>query len=364
MSLLAKSIQNNFFKNKKVLVTGHTGFKGAWLSYYLYLLGSNVMGISLKPSTKPSLFEILNLKKKIKSNFIDILDKDKIERKIKNFRPDIIFHLAAQAIIKKSYDSPLETWKTNLLGTIHILETIRKQKKKCICVIITSDKCYKNFEKIKGYKEDDILGGIDPYSASKSATEIAFKSYFDCFFKDTKHRMVTARAGNVIGGGDWSQNRIIPDCVRAKSKNKKVKIRNPNASRPWQHVIEIINGYLKLAKQLNSNAKINGQSFNFGPKNSEVVAVSKILQIITINWPGFKWIKIGNIIKNETDLLVLNTDKVNKILNWKTRLKVDFAVKLTIEWYKEFYENKKKNLIFMKNLTKKQILKYHKKFKI
>ena len=357
-------MNDNFFKNKKVLVTGHTGFKGAWLSYYLYLLGSKVMGISLKPSTKPSLFEILNLKNKIDNNYINILEKKKIEKRILRFKPDIIFHLAAQAIIKKSYDFPLETWKTNLLGTIHILEAIRKQKKKCHCVLITSDKCYKNFEKIKGYKEDDILGGIDPYSASKAATEIAFKSYFDCFLKDTKHRLVTARAGNVIGGGDWSQNRIIPDCVRAKSKNKKVKIRNPKASRPWQHVIEIINGYLKLAKKLNSNIKINGQSFNFGPKNSEIVAVNNILKNISINWPGFKWVKVGNIIKNETDLLVLNTNKVNKILNWKTRLKVDSAVKLTIEWYREFYENKKKNLTLITNLTKNQILDYHKKFKI
>ncbi len=174
-------MRDNFFKNKKVIITGHTGFKGAWLSYYLHLLGSKVMGISLKPSTKPSLFEILELKKKINSNFINVLDKKKVEKKIKEFKPDIIFHLAAQALIKKSYDAPLETWKTNLLGTIHILEAISKQKKKCLCVIITSDKCYKNLEKIKGYKEDDVLGGIDPYSASKAATEIAFKSYFFFF---------------------------------------------------------------------------------------------------------------------------------------------------------------------------------------
>ena len=171
-------MNDNFFKNKKILVTGHTGFKGAWLSYYLHLLGSKVMGISLKPSTKPSLFEILELKNKIDSNFINILKKDKIDEKISKFKPDIIFHLAAQAIIKKSYDFPLETWKTNLIGTINLLETIRKQKKSCLCIIITSDKCYQNLEKIKGYKEDDVLGGIDPYSASKAATEIAFKSYF------------------------------------------------------------------------------------------------------------------------------------------------------------------------------------------
>ena len=356
-------MNDNFFKNKKILVTGHTGFKGAWLSYYLHLLGSKVMGISLKPSTKPSLFEILELKNKIDSNFINILKKDKIDEKISKFKPDIIFHLAAQAIIKKSYDFPLETWKTNLIGTINLLETIRKQKKSCLCIIITSDKCYQNLEKIKGYKEDDVLGGIDPYSASKAATEIAFKSYFHSFFKDTKHKMVTARAGNVISGGDWSLNRIIPDCARSKANNKKVKIRNPKASRPWQHVIEILNGYLKLAKKLSLNKKINGHSFNFGPKNSEIVSVKNILNIIKDNWPGFDWVKIGNTVKNETDLLVLNTNKANKVLKWKTRLSVNDAVKLTIHWYKEFYSNKS-NKALMINLTKNQILDYHKKFKI
>lgn len=355
-------MRDNFFKNKKVIITGHTGFKGAWLSYYLHLLGSKVMGISLKPATKPSLFEILELKKKINSNFINVLDKKKVEKKIKEFKPDIIFHLAAQALIKKSYDAPLETWKTNLLGTIHILEAIRKQKKKCLCVIITSDKCYKNLEKIKGYKEDDVLGGIDPYSASKAATEIAFKSYFFSFLKNTNHRFVTARAGNVIGGGDWSMNRIIPDCVKSKAKGEKVKIRNLAATRPWQHVIEILNGYLRLAKKLSKDKKLNGQSFNFGPKNSEIVPVSRILKSIKFNWPGFEWKKTGNIIKNETRLLVLNTSKAKKILGWETRLRVDEAVKLTIQWYREFYQNKSKKFSII-DLTKNQILSYHNKFK-
>ena len=354
-------MKRSFFKNKKILITGHTGFKGAWLSYYLYLLGAKVMGISLKPATKPSLFDILDLKNKIKSNLNDILEKKKIEKKITKFKPDIVFHLAAQAIIKKSYQHPLDTWKTNLLGTIHILEVIRNQKKGCLCIIITSDKCYKNFEKGKGYKEDDILGGIDPYSASKAAAEIAFQSYFQSFLKDTKHRLATARAGNVIGGGDWSLNRIIPDCVRSIVKSDKVKIRNLNASRPWQHVIEILNGYLKLAKELKRNKKINGHSFNFGPSNNEIISVGNILKYIKVSWPGFEWIKIGNPIKNETDQLVLNTSKAQKILKWKTRLKVKESVKLTIDWYKDFYKkgNKKSNIV---QLTKKQIINYHSKF--
>ena len=356
-------MKSNFFKNKKILITGHTGFKGAWLSYYLYLLGADVMGISLKPKIKPSLYEILNLKNKIKSNFINILDKKSLQKKIINFEPNIIFHLAAQAIIKESYNNPINTWSTNLIGSIHILEIIRNLKRPCTCVIITSDKCYKNLEKKNGYKENDILGGDDPYSASKAAAELAFKSYFNSFIKNTKHRIVTARAGNVIGGGDWSMNRIIPDCVKYKINNKKVKIRNPNASRPWQHVIEILNGYLKLAKKLSEDKKLNGQSFNFGPKNTEIVPVKNILEHIKNNWEGFKWIKSRNLIKNETKMLVLNTKKAERILNWKTRLNVRAATILTIEWYKIFYQ-KKKNKKIITEFTKKQIINYHEKFKI
>ena len=356
-------MKNSFFRNKKVLITGHTGFKGAWLSYYLYLLGAKVMGISLKPSTSPSLFNILGLKNKINSNFINILEKKQIEKKINKFKPDIVFHLAAQAIIKKSYQCPLDTWKTNLLGTIHILEIIRKQKKSCLCVIITSDKCYKNLEKKKGYKENDTLGGIDPYSASKAATEIAFQSYFQSFLRNSKHKLVTARAGNVIGGGDWSLNRIIPDCVRSRAKGNKVKIRNLNATRPWQHVIEILNGYLKLAKELKQNKKINGNSFNFGPRNKEIVSVGNILRYIKDSWPGFDWVKMGNPIKNETDQLVLDTSKAQKILNWKTRFKVKESVKLTIDWYREFYKKRNTNSLIIE-FTRKQIINYHNKFNI
>ena len=356
-------MKSNFFRNKRVLVTGHTGFKGAWLSFYLYLLGSKVMGISLKPSTKPSLFDILRLKNKIDSNFLDINNKQKIEKKILKFKPDLIFHLAAQALIKNSYNDPLKTWSTNLLGSINILEVLRKLKTSCICIMITSDKCYKNLEKIHGYREDDILGGIDPYSASKAATEIAFNSYFKSFLKNTNHRLATARAGNVIGGGDWSSHRIIPDCVKSVAKGKKVKIRNPKASRPWQHVIEILNGYLKLSKILSKSKRINGHSFNFGPKNNEIISVNKILKYISKDWPSFQWVKSNNIIKNETDLLVLNTTKAKKILNWNTRLSVKQATNLTIEWYREFYKSKK-NSSKMIDFTKKQIFNYHKSFKV
>lgn len=356
-------MKSNFFLNKKILVTGHTGFKGSWLSFYLYLLGANVMGLSLKPKIKPSLYEILNLKDKIKSNYINILDKKSLQKKILNFKPDIIFHLAAQAIIKESYNNPLNTWNTNLIGSIHILEILRDLKKPCTCVMITSDKCYKNLEKKNGYKENDILGGDDPYSASKAAAELSFKSYFNSFLKNTKHRIVTARAGNVIGGGDWSMNRIIPDCVKSKISNKKVKVRNPNASRPWQHVIEILNGYLKLAKKLSEDKKLNGQSFNFGPKNTEIVPVKNILEHIKSSWKDFKWIKSKNLIKNETKMLVLNTKKAERILNWKTRLDVRQATILTIEWYKKFYQ-KNKNKQIITEFTKEQIIDYHEKFKI
>jgi CDP-glucose 4,6-dehydratase len=355
-------MKDDFFKNKKVLVTGHTGFKGAWLSFYLYLLGSKVMGISLKPLYKFSLYEILNLRNKINSNYINILDEKRFQKKVLEFKPDIIFHLAAQALIKNSYLNPTNTWKTNLLGSINVLEIVKKLKKKCICVMITSDKCYKNLEKIKGYSENDVLGGEDPYSASKASVEIAFNSYFNSFIKKTKHKVVTARAGNVIGGGDWSSNRIIPDCVKSRIYKKKVKIRNPNATRPWQHVVEIVNGYLNLAKKLHFNKKLNGQAFNFGPRNSEIVSVRTILQYIKEDWREFQWVKTKNIVKNETTTLVLNTKKVKKELKWSTRLNVRKATNLTIEWYKKFIDNNNKKIV--SELTKNQIINYHQKFKI
>ena len=272
-----------FFNKKKVLITGNTGFKGTWLSLWMHNLGANVVGISKDLPTKPSHYDSIGLNQKINTRKIDISNNLKFRNEIKKIKPDFIFHLAAQAIVKKSYTNSKDTWNSNLIGTINILEALRKIKKETIVVLITSDKVYKNIETKKGYKENDTLGGIDPYGASKSATEIAIKSYVKSFFSEKKNKafISIARAGNVIGGGDWSENRLIPDCIRSWSKNKGVVIRNPQSTRPWQHVLEVLYGYMTLAVKLKENKKkLHGEAFNFGPSNQnyKVINVLKIIK--------------------------------------------------------------------------------------
>ena len=306
------------YKGKKILITGHTGFKGSWLSLWFSILGANVLGISSSIPTKPSHFELLKLNKKIKSKKVNIQNFKLIKKTIVHFKPDFIFHLAAQSIVKKSYIDPVETWKTNLLGTMNILEAIKvlKNNKKLVVVLITSDKAYKNLEIKKGYKEDSFLGGIDPYGGSKSAAEICIQSYIKSFFKDKNNKISIgiARAGNVIGGGDWSDYRLLPDCIKAWTKNKKVKIRNPNSTRPWQHVLDVLNGYIMLGAKLNKNKKLHGEAFNFGPSNSKNLRVLDILKISKSIWPEINWIIENKKNFFENNLLQLNSNKAKKFL--------------------------------------------------
>ena len=242
---------NNYFKNKKVLITGHTGFKGSWLSLWMHFMGAKVLGISNGLVSNPSNFKILNLNTKIMSKKIDIKNYENLKKKIITFKPDYIFHLAAEAIVKKSYDNPRNTWLTNTIGTMNILEIIRNYKKKLVVVIITSDKVYKNIEINRGYRETDVLGSLDPYSASKASADIAAQSYVNSYLKKKKNlRIGVARAGNVIGGGDWAVGRLIPDCIRSWSKNKEVILRNPKSTRPWQHVLDVLRGYIILSINL------------------------------------------------------------------------------------------------------------------
>ena len=331
-----------YFKNKKIIITGHTGFKGSWLALWLNSLGANVLGLSKNVPTKPSHFKTLNLEKRIKSKKINLIDLKKLKKIIYNFKPDYIFHLAAQSIVKKSYVETKETWESNLISTINLLETLKKIKKKTTVIIITSDKIYKNIETKKGYKETDRLGGLDPYGASKSATEIAIQSYINSFFYNKKDyvRICTARAGNVIGGGDWSPDRLIPDCMRSWSKNKVVKIRNPKSTRPWQHVLEVIFGYLNLAINLNLNKKLHGQSFNFGPKN-ENYKVSEVLLEIKKIWPAIKWQYEKKKNFKENQLLNLNSQKAKKILKWQQTMSFKDQIKMLVEWHQFYNKNKK-----------------------
>ncbi len=346
------------FKNKKVIVTGHTGFKGSWLSLWLYLKGAKVLGISKNIPTQPSHFNSIKLQKKLIHKIVDIKDKKNIQKIFKQFKPDFVFHLAAQSLVKKSYTNAVDTWQTNTIGTINILEAIKTLKNNCVGVIITSDKCYKNLEISRGYNENDIIGGIDPYSASKASAELAINSYVKSFFVKKKNiKLAVARAGNVIGGGDWSENRVVPDCIRAWSTSKIFKVRNPNSTRPWQHVLEALSGYLILAIQLKKNDKINGEAFNFGPKSNVEKKVSKLIKEMKLNIGRIKIIKKKNNKFYESQLLKLNSKKAKNLLNWRCILNFRETIKMTALWYKNFYERKVESLQFSKN----QILEYEKK---
>lgn len=349
-------ILDKTFKNKKVIITGHTGFKGSWLTLWLINLGAKVLGISNNIPTKPSHYKLLNIEKKIKSKKVDIKNFKKVKKIIKQFNPDFIFHLAAQSIVKKSYKNTIETWKTNLLGTINILESLKENNKETVTIIITSDKCYKNFEINKGYSENDVLGGDDPYGASKSAAEIAVNSYVKSFFNNKKNNnvIVSTRAGNVIGGGDWTENRLIPDCIKSWSKKKIVKIRNLKSTRPWQHVLDVIYGYLLLGARAKIDKKLHGESFNFGPDMKNNFKVLDVLKKSKNFWDNIMWEEDKKNIFKENVLLNLNNKKAKKVLKWKPALNFNNTIKLTIEWYKNYYLKKK--TIFTSN----EQIKYYK----
>jgi CDP-glucose 4,6-dehydratase len=335
----------NYFSGKKVLITGHTGFKGSWLTIWLNILGAKVAGISNSFPSFLNHYKLLNLNKKILSKNLDIRNLKNLKKFIKKYQPDFVFHLAAQSIVKVAYKNPIETWSTNTMGTINILESLRHLKKKCVAVIITSDKCYENLEIKRGYHENDRLGGKDPYSASKASADLAIRSYVSSFFshKNNKIFIATARAGNVIGGGDWSPNRLIPDCVRSWSTKKKVSIRSPYSTRPWQHVLEAIYGYLTLAMNLNKNPSLHGEAFNFGPANHQNYKVFSVIKLMKEYWQNVSWKlnKNDNKIFKESSLLKLNSYKAKKKLKWKSVLTFKENIYLVANWYKNFYLNSK-----------------------
>ena len=342
----------SIYKNKKVLITGNTGFKGSWLTIWLLKLGAKVHGISKDIPTKPSMFKELELKKKIVHNEKDIRDLDSVIRIIEDVKPDFLFHLAAQPLVSVSYSDPIETISTNVLGTTNILEALCRSNHNCIAVIITSDKCYDNVEWPWGYKETDILGGKDIYSGSKGAAELIIKSYYYSFFKKgaSNVKVVSARAGNVIGGGDWARERIVPDCMRAWRKNEIVKIRSPKATRPWQHVLEPLNGYLKLGQQLYKGNDISGESFNFGPLSQYNHTVEELLLDLSKYWniqePSEAY-KITDDIKfHEAGLLKLNCDKALLYLKWLPTLSYKKLIEFTGSWYFNFYKGQLNMLDF------------------
>lgn len=350
----------NIYKNKKVLVTGHTGFKGSWLITWLIKLEAKVVGISKDIPTNPSMFEELKLEHKIKHYKEDIRNLSKMIEIISSEKPEFLIHLAAQPIVSTSYKNPIETISSNVLGTANILEALRISDHKCTAIITTSDKAYDNLEQVWGYKEDDKIGGQDVYSGSKGAAELIIKSYFYSFFKNkiSKVKFAIVRAGNVIGGGDWAKDRIIVDCMIAWSKGEKVKVRSPMATRPWQHVLEPLSGYLNLLAELHVNKNLHGEPFNFGPKAEQNNTVKELLQDLSKFWNFNNLNDAYEVTEDksfyEAGLLKLNCDKALYYLKWHPTLDYNDTVRFTSEWYYDFY-NTDKNIL---DKTLEQILEY------
>jgi len=349
----------NFYRNKKVLITGHSGFKGSWLTQILLNFGADIAGVSLTPETEPNLFEILKLENKVKNYFSDIRDFEKIKKILKNEKPEIIFHLAAQPLVRDSYDDPLRTYSTNVMGTANILQATKEIENIRSVVAITTDKVYENKEWIYPYREIDSLGGYDPYSASKAAADIVTDSYIKSFFNikdfNKKHGtlVAAARAGNVIGGGDWAKDRLIADIIRAVyEKNEKIIIRNPKAIRPWQHTMEPLWGYMLLAKGLYKGRLDFVGAWNFGPNDESFVCVKDLVKnAIEILEKGKMNIKKDNS-KHEAGILKLDITKSKDILNWKPILNFKESMELTFEWYKNYYDNKNDPVKFTDNQIK------------
>ena len=344
------------FKNKKVLITGHTGLKGSWLSLWLNHLGEHVYGISNNFDPKKTNIKNFKMKKNIKNFNFDIRNLNKLKRVIDNIKPNFIFHFAAQALVGDSYKNPIYNFQTNFNGTLNLLEVLRLSSFQCVSIIITSDKSYRNFEIKRGYVENDILGGDDPYSSSKASAEFVINSYFKSFLKYKKNlRIAVCRAGNVIGGGDWSDDRLIPDIMKSIFRNKKLKLRNKNSTRPWQHVLDVLNGYLILANKIKKDKKLNGEVFNFGPPKNRNYSVIDVVKEIKKNWNKLDW-ESSKLTYSESTLLKLNSNKSLRILKWKNKLKFKELIKLVTDWYKCLYE--KKNIY---NFSLNQIKNFEKK---
>jgi CDP-glucose 4,6-dehydratase len=325
-----------FYRGKAVLITGHTGFKGAWLSEWLLRLGANVVGCALPPDTRPSLFTLLGLAERMRSEFVDVRDLHALERVFAEARPEVVFHLAAQPLVRRSYREPVATFATNVMGTAHLLEVARKSDSVRSVVIVTSDKCYENVGTTRGYRESDPLGGHDPYSASKGAAEVVTAAYRRSYFSEPgRPGVASARAGNVIGGGDWSEDRLVPDLVRGVASGQPVVIRNPASIRPWQHVLEPLAGYLMLARALWEQPQRFSDGFNFGPAQAELSVGTVAERLITALGGGTLAPPTPGEHPHEASLLLLDSTKARDVLGWTQKLGIEDTVKLTVDWYRE-----------------------------
>lgn len=333
---------SSVYNGKKVLVTGHTGFKGSWLCEWLLKLGAQVYGLALNPPTTPALFDQLNLSSRINHCVVDVRDQQAVQSRIADITPDFIFHLAAQPLVRLSYREPVETYATNVMGTVHVLEAIRHLGTPCSVILITTDKCYENREWLYGYREEDPMGGYDPYSSSKGAAELVIAAYRRSFFLNTPIHVASARAGNVMGGGDWALDRIVPDSIRFLLRNKAIPVRNKTATRPWQHVLEPLSGYLQLGARLTCltpttpSTQVNTlcSGFNFGPNLTSNRTVAELVQEILKHWPGTWEDRSDPHQPHEASLLNLATDKAFHVLNWRPVWEFPEAVAKTVQWYR------------------------------
>lgn len=349
----------NFWKNRRVLITGHTGFKGSWLSLWLDALGANATGYALAPPTEPSLFEQAHVGSAIRSIEGDIRDFEKFKTSIRDVHPEVIIHMAAQTIVRRGYEDPIETYSTNVLGTVNLFEAVRQLKHPCIVVNVTSDKCYHNREWVWAYREEDAMGGHDPYSNSKGCAELVSSAFRDSFFAPELYSehgvaLATARAGNVIGGGDWTANQLIPDLMRAFLAKEACLIRNPNATRPWEFVLEPLRGYLLLAENLAKDPAKFASGWNFGPVDDDARPVSWIANKLIDAWgEGARWIHDGSVHPHEANLLKLDASKAKRYLNWHPVLPLGSALEWIVDWYHAYERGKD-----LESITREQLMTY------
>ena len=331
-------VNSEFWKGKRIFITGHTGFKGSWAALWLHRLGAVVKGYALAPHTVPSLFDIADIAELIDHEIGDVRDFKKLKRSILEFSPEVVIHMAAQPLVRQSYQDPLGTYETNVMGTVHLLEASRACSSVRAIVNVTSDKCYENNEWLWGYREDEPMGGHDPYSNSKGCSELVTSSYRNSFFgNDSVVSLASARAGNVIGGGDWSDDRLISDALRAFEKKTPLVVRNPSATRPWQHVLEPISGYLTLAERLYVSGSDFAEGWNFGPRDEDARPVSDILDFLVENWPeDVSWIFNPNEELREAQLLKLDISKAKARLNWEPRWALSKTLESIIEWHQSW----------------------------
>lgn len=330
----------DFFKSKKVFVTGHTGFKGSWMIQWLSMLGAEIKGYALAPPQDIDLYNTIQGDTLCDSIIANIMDFQRLQKEVEDFQPDIIFHMAAQPLVRYSYQEPLETFNTNVIGTANILETLKSVRKTCACVVITTDKVYENKEWHYPYRESDRLGGYDPYSASKACAELVVSSYRNSFFHPSQYSVhqksiASARAGNVIGGGDWSENRIIPDIIRSLQSDTPIVLRNPSSIRPWQHVLEPVGGYIQLAEKLYHSPEVYGHSWNFGPEDTDTYTVEELTKLGIKLWGNGSYESQVDVhAPHEAKLLKLDISQAKNELHWKPKLNSEKAIEWTIDFYK------------------------------